>query len=96
MTLDFYFTGKLFNKDEGIIGVLNADNNANRLWGFTESNIVYVSPGKFNNEPQVVRIPVPSYFIVRILGVPGFESITPLNKSVTLIGISNGYITLDL
>ncbi|MGB5482728.1 MAG: triple tyrosine motif-containing protein, partial [Eudoraea sp.] len=79
----------------GIIGVLNADNNANRLWGFTESNIVYVSPGKFNNEPQAVRIPVPSYFR-RILGVPGFESITPLNKRLYLIGISNGYITLDL
>jgi ligand-binding sensor domain-containing protein/DNA-binding CsgD family transcriptional regulator len=94
-TLDTLLTGKLFNEDEGIIGVLNADNNANRLWGFTESNIVYVTPGKFNNEPQAVRIPVPHHFR-RDLGVPGFESITPLNERLYLIGISNGYLTLDL
>jgi len=94
-TLDSLLTGKLFNEDEGIIGVLNVDNNANRLWGFTESNIVYVSPGRFSNEPQAFRIPVPSYFR-RILAVPGFESITPLSKQLYLIGISNGYITLDL
>ncbi|MBT8298362.1 MAG: two component regulator three y domain-containing protein, partial [Maribacter sp.] len=65
------------------------------LWGFTESNIVYVTPGKFNNEPQAVRIPVPNHFR-RDLGVPGFESITPLSDRLYLIGISNGYITLDL
>lgn len=93
--LDTILTAKLFNEDEGVIGVLNTDNNANRIWGFTESNIVYVSPGKFNNEPQAVRIPVPSNFR-RNLGVPGFESITPLSKQLYLIGISNGYITLDL
>ncbi|WP_297793834.1 triple tyrosine motif-containing protein [uncultured Eudoraea sp.] len=93
--LDTLLTGKLFNEDDPIIGVLSADNIANKLWGFTESNIVYVSPGKFDNEPTAVRIAVPSFFR-RDLGVPGFEFITPLNEHLYLIGITNGYITLDL
>ena len=91
---DSLLTSKYFGGDDKVIGILTSDSK-NRLWGFTNKNVVYVSPGKFNNEPQITKIPVPISFR-RSMGVLGFESITNLKDELYLIGISKGYITLDL
>ena len=88
-------TNNFFNKDEHIIGILRSTNNFERLWGFTKNNIITVSKGHLSKEPQMIKIPVPAAFR-RTMGVLGFESVVHLGDELYLIGISNGYITLDL
>ncbi|MEX0290693.1 MAG: triple tyrosine motif-containing protein, partial [Flavobacteriaceae bacterium] len=92
---DSLLTSRFFPDGDHIIGILISEHKANRLWGFTNKNVVYVSPGKLNDQPQATRIPTPTFFR-RNLGVSGFEFITHLQNELYLIGISNGYITLDL
>ncbi|SDM89388.1 helix-turn-helix and ligand-binding sensor domain-containing protein [Kriegella aquimaris] len=92
---DVLLTAKLFNADEHIIGVLTPNDDTGKLWGFTDSNIIYLAPGQFNNKLVANRIPIPKSFR-NSMGVFGFESITHLKDDLYLIGISNGYITLDL
>lgn len=92
---DSVLTTKFFNTDESIVGILQSTNNSERLWGFTNDNIISVSNGHLSNEPQTVKIPIPKSFR-RSMGVLGFESVVHLEKELYLIGISNGYVTLDL
>ncbi|MGB5821274.1 MAG: triple tyrosine motif-containing protein [Saonia sp.] len=92
---DSIWRSKFFAEKEWPIGILMPDPKAKRLWCFTNQNILFVSPGKFNNAPRATKISVPSFFR-KNLGVLGFESMTPLKDERYLIGISNGYITLDL
>ncbi|WP_245795573.1 helix-turn-helix and ligand-binding sensor domain-containing protein [Arenibacter nanhaiticus] len=93
--LDSVLTSHFFGEDDPIIGILNLDGQAEKLWGFTKNNIIYVAPGKFNNEPQATKISIPSSFR-KNMGVLGFESITHLKDQLYLIGMSHGYITLNL
>ncbi|WP_339715208.1 triple tyrosine motif-containing protein [uncultured Kriegella sp.] len=92
---DPLLTDKLFRADEHIIGVLTPNDDTGKLWGFTDINIIYLAPGKFNNELVANRIPIPKSFR-NSMGVSGFESITHLKDELYLIGISNGYVTLNL
>lgn len=92
---DTLLTGKLFKADEHIIGVLTPNDDTGKLWGFTDSNIIYLAPGQFNNELVANRIPIPTSFR-NSMGVFGFESITHLKDELYIIGISNGYVTLNL
>ena len=92
---DHLLTDKLFSGDENIIGVLTPNDDTGKLWGFTDSNIIYLAPGQFNNELVANRIPIPKSFR-NSMGVFGFESITHLKDELYLIGISNGYVTLNL
>ncbi|WP_299325403.1 two-component regulator propeller domain-containing protein [uncultured Maribacter sp.] len=93
--IDSVLTSKFFNADERIIGILQATNNFERLWGFTNDNIITVSNGYLSKEPQTVKISIPNFFR-RSMGILGFESIVHIDKDLYLIGISNGYVTLDL
>ena len=93
--IDSVLTSKFFNADERIIGILQSTNNFERLWGFTNDNIITISNGYLSKEPQTVKISIPNFFR-RSMGILGFESIVHLEKNLYLIGISNGYITLDL
>ncbi|MDO6519531.1 triple tyrosine motif-containing protein [Zobellia uliginosa] len=92
---DSVFTANLFSEEERPIGILMADASADRLWCFTNVNIQYLSPGNFNERQQRVQIPIPEAFR-RNLGPLGFECLIPLSDDKYLIGISNGFITLDL
>lgn len=77
------------------VGIFISDNDNRRLWCFTNTHIVYTTPGQFSAMPEIERIAVPSD-LRRNLGVLGFENLTPLKNDTYLIGISNGYLTLDL
>ena len=92
---DSLLTVKFFNGNDNVIGVLTPTDNSEKLWGFTNENIICVSSGQFNNDPEAIRIPIPKFFR-KSIGVLGFESITRLNDELYLIGISNGYVTLNL
>jgi len=77
------------------IGIFISEEQRNRLWTFTNNNIAYVTPGSFSTKPEINKIAIPSY-VRKNLGVLGFESLTPLENEKYLIGISNGYLTVDL
>jgi DNA-binding CsgD family transcriptional regulator/uncharacterized membrane-anchored protein YhcB (DUF1043 family) len=93
--LDILFRSLFFYKEEQPIGIIVSDIQKNLLWAFTDKNIISVAPNKFNGKPEAQKIAIPSFFRGGI-GVQGFENITPIAKNKYLIGISNGYITLDL
>lgn len=94
-TSDTVLTNLFYRNDDDPIGIFISDTRANRLWCFTGSNMAYAAPGKFNGSPEINKIAIPTY-IRRNLGVLGFESLTPLNNEKYLVGISNGYLTVDL
>ena len=92
---DSLLTSKFFDRDESIIGILKPTNNSEKIWGFTNDNIISVSPGLLSDAPQRIKIPIPNFFR-RSMGILGFESIVYLKDELYLIGIANGYVTLDL
>ncbi|WP_083265117.1 triple tyrosine motif-containing protein [Urechidicola croceus] len=94
-SIDSLITQKLFNVNDTIVGALIPDQKTNKLWGFSNKNIICLSQGKFNDEPQETKIPIPSSFR-RNLGVIGFECLTNLKEQQFLIGGSNGYMILNL
>ncbi|WP_396632266.1 triple tyrosine motif-containing protein [Maribacter sp. R86514] len=93
--LDTLLTSKFFTKNESILGVLKSTNDFERLWGFTDDNIISVSTGHLSEEPESIKISIPNFFR-RSMGVLGFESVVHLENELYLIGISNGYVTLNL
>ena len=88
-------TNAFYGNGDNPVGVFIADEESNRLWCFTERNIIYASPGKFNTTSQINKVSIPSH-VRKNLGVLGFESLTLLGNERYLIGLSNGYLTLDL
>ncbi|WP_298487788.1 triple tyrosine motif-containing protein [uncultured Maribacter sp.] len=93
--LDKELNPKFFEREFAPFGVLISDTTNNRLWGFSDNNILSLTQSQLNNGYEVVEIPVPAYFR-KNMGVYGFESITPISKNNYIIGTSNGYVTLDL
>ncbi|MBT2163527.1 helix-turn-helix and ligand-binding sensor domain-containing protein [Zobellia barbeyronii] len=93
--IDTVLTTIFYDNNDNPVGIFIADEQAKRLWSFTNSNIVYASPEKFNSSSKINKIAIPSD-VRRNLGVLGFESLTPINNEKYLIGMSNGYLTLDL
>lgn len=94
-TTDSLYTSLYYVADDNPVGIFISDELSKRLWCFTTNNIAYASPGKFNAAAIVDKIAIPSY-VRKNLGVLGFESLTPLKNDRYLIGISNGYLTIDL
>lgn len=78
---DSYSSGKLIN-DEG-----------QRLWAFTNRNILMFSKGLIDNNLTVTHIPLP--FSLRN-NVVGYENILSLNHDTYLTGSTSGYILFDL
>ncbi len=79
-TNEKYTSGKLINT------------KGTRLWGFTDKNIIYFSPGILNNTPSVTKIFLP---IELRKGSSGYENITHLKNETYLLGTSFGYLIID-
>jgi len=75
--------------------IMIPDGNEDRLWCFTTSGILNLQAGRFNSKVVANHIATPS-FLQNSLGVLGFENLNYLYGNTYLIGISNGYVTLDL
>src|SRR5690606_6845282 len=84
---------KLFNKDTFTTGKLVADAASDKLWGFSNYNISYVSPRKLSNIPTINTISLPSTLRN---DVTGYENIAYLKDHLYLYGTSQGYILIDL
>ncbi|MFB9056815.1 triple tyrosine motif-containing protein [Mariniflexile ostreae] len=92
---DTLLTEKFYAKNNEIKGVLVSTPTTNTLWGFSDRNIISVSPGKFKNNLEVKNIPISSHFR-RSLGIMGFENLACLKNGAFLIGASDGYAVLDI
>ena len=85
----------LFQDSGGVTSVLLPDKKSDRLWCFTNKGLSYLYSKNFNASLDLTTIPIPSFFR-RSLGVSGFENLSRMEKERYLIGISNGFVTLDL
>lgn len=91
-----------FNKDSILNDALTIDetynsgklvnSNDEKLWAFTNKNIVYFSPGKLNTKPEVTKIYLP---VELRKDYTGFENISLLEKEKYLLGTSFGYLIID-
>ena len=94
-TPDSTLNNLLINEAGGITSIGLPDKAANRLWYFTQNGLSVISPEVFSDAFTITTIPIPSFF-KRSLGVAGFENISGIKDDKYLIGISNGFVTLDL
>ena len=93
--IDSLLTNIFYKNGNDIIGTLVSEPISNKIWGFSNKNIICLSQGKFDERPIEITIPISNSFR-RNFGVLGFENVTYLEDDLFLIGVSNGYITLDL
>lgn len=84
---------KLLRKEEYTSGKLISDANNNILWGVTEKDLNYLTPGKLSNIPKVNKV---SFSKALPRGLTGYENISHLRNQEYLIGTSTGYIVVDL
>jgi len=78
---DAYLSGKLIEDENKM------------FWLFTEGNMIILSPGRIDNEPQITRVALP---LSLRENVAGFENLLHLENKTYLLGNSNGYILFDL
>lgn len=84
---------QLYSKEAYTSGKLISDEERNILWGFSNNNLNYVSPGKLSSVPKVNKI---SFSTLLPKGLTGYENISHLQNNKHLIGTSTGYLILDL
>ena len=89
---DSVLSDRLFGSDSYVSGRLIADSD-NKLWGFTDRNIVYFFPGTFDRHLRPTKIPLVAN---ERRFISDFENITRLNERTYLFGSSRGYIIVDL
>ncbi len=76
-----YLSGKLIEDEKQM------------LWAFTEENLVLLSPGRIDNEPQITRVALPLSLRENVVG---FENLLHMGNKNYLLGTTNGYILFDL
>ncbi|MDX5585460.1 MAG: triple tyrosine motif-containing protein, partial [Aureibaculum sp.] len=92
---DSLLSSKFLSRDDMMTGRIIFNDKMDKLWGFSDKNIICVAPGKFDNTLQSINISIPNFFR-ESLGLLSFESITHLNEENYLIGSSSGYTILNL
>ncbi len=90
---DSLMSANFLANDNYFSGNLVVDSKTNTLWGFTEKNIIYFTPGKLNSIPKAIRIYLPASLR---RDIAGFESMINLTGKKYLYGTSTGYIILNL
>ncbi|MGJ8592500.1 MAG: triple tyrosine motif-containing protein [Aquaticitalea sp.] len=83
----------IFEPSHYTSGKLIPDSNHNRLWGFTDKNLIYISPGKMSNVPKINTIAFPQSSRKEMVG---YETLSYLDGNKYLIGTSAGYEVIDL
>ena len=84
---------KIFDSDNYTSGKLIVDNDTNILWGFSETDLSYISPGKLTKIPIVYKVSIP-YTLRK--GITGYECISNLEDDRFLLGSSIGYIIIQM
>jgi len=81
-------------ENEFISGKLLLDQNTNKLWSFSRTNLSYVSPGEITNTPKINKIPLTK---AQRKALIGYENILQLDENNHyLFGNYSGYITMDV
>lgn len=94
-TIEPGLTQLIFEGNKTPTSRIITDLQESRLWYFTENGIHYIDKNTLTGKGIVSNIAAPGNFINN-LGVAGFENISYIDPNTYLIGISNGYVTLDL
>ena len=92
---DTLLTSFLFTENYQPKGIMISDAKNGAMWSFTNSGVLRLMSGKFDDRAVSEHISLPK-FVINSLGVAGFENITHLYDDTYLIGISNGYITMNM
>ncbi|MEZ7494930.1 triple tyrosine motif-containing protein [Leeuwenhoekiella aequorea] len=82
----------IYNDYGYISGKLISDKK-DRLWLFSKENISLVSTDNLTNLPRIAQYPIPSFLRK---GVLGYENINLIAQDVYLLGVSGGYLTIDI
>lgn len=90
-----FLSSVFYAEEDRIRGKLILGNGDRKIWGFSEKNIVCIIADQFDGTPNVVKVPIPSFFR-RNQGLTGFENLSRISEGRFLIGTSNGYSILDL
>ncbi len=83
----------MFQPNHYTSGKLIADSHHKKLWGFSDKNLNYMSPGKLSNMPSVTSIAFPQSLRKEMVG---YETISYLEGNKYLLGTSTGYVIIDL
>jgi len=84
---------KLYSPETYTTGKMVFDKVNDILWSFSKKDISYVKPNAINQKLTIKKIPVSK--ILR-QGAVGYENLTTLSNEDIILGINNGYITLNL
>lgn len=84
-----------YSKTDKVKGRLIVEKGGDKVWGFSQKNIIAMTPDNFDAKPRIIKVAVPEFFR-RNLGLTGYENISQLHNNQYLIGTSGGYATLDL
>lgn len=94
--LDYFVKDSLYshlsNSADYISGKLVVDKNE-KLWFFSKNNIGYISTNPIDNNPNIYNISLPNSLRKTMIG---FENIIPLENNKYLLGVTNGYIKIDI
>lgn len=85
----------LFEQSGGLTSISITDEESNRLWSFTHNGLTYLQPQTFSSDLGMKTISIPSFF-KNNLGVSGFENLAGIGDDKYIIGMSNGFVLLDL
>ena len=90
-----FWTNVFYSEGNKIQGRLVVERNNNKIWGFSEKNIICMSIDDFDGTPNVNEVSIPSFFR-RNQGIVGYENVSQLYDGIYIIGTSDGYALLDL
>lgn len=85
----------IFKENENPISRIMPDAQEQKLWYFTKNGINYITQNTLTGRKVTSNIGAPAT-LINNLGVAGFENISRITGNRYLIGVSNGYVTLDL
>ncbi|SDX94140.1 regulatory protein, luxR family [Lutibacter oricola] len=90
---DTILSSLLYSENNPIKGNLISD-NTNKLWGFSNNNIVFVKQDAFNNKPKRINIPVEKSYNSSMV-IAGFENLRHIQNEEYLVGNSSGFTVLN-
>ena len=82
----------LFSPEDYTSGIMVEDERG-KLWTFSKDNISYIDNDDLTNQLKIVHIPIPPDLRS---GVLGFENIELVEADKYVLGITNGYLMIDL
>lgn len=84
---------ELLSGEKYVSGKLISDASGNKLWGFSNDEIIYIEPGKLSSEPLVNIVAISK---AMRKNKSAYENILELGNDNYLIGTTDGYLIMDL